>query len=773
MRRLQRYGLAGLALLLGAAMTAKAGPDTGAAPSAALPETLSLLVEARINGAPVPGLVALDLLPDGCTRIETGPLREAGLYSAGGSAICLQSLAGVEYSLDQGAAQLDIYAARAPPPRRVMFERQQYAKALTGVMGGYGLSAQRVHDGSGELITAFGDLSFTAHTPHGRLQNEMVATYGEGARQVRRLLTVYEKDFPDSLTRLSVGDSFTRTPRWGRISAIGGVQYGTDFSMDPHDSWRPYRTFQALLRQQSEVDVRVNGVVRQKQSVEPGYNHFEVTPEAGLNEVEVIINEANGLSRIEDYSFFASPEALAEGVTDFSVSVGLPRRFSGIASAYEDDLVANGFIRRGLSDGLTAEAYSELGHGGGLLGGGSQITAGKVGVLSLSAGLSRNQAGQTGHILSAGFERNSRRGSFQLQARIADPHYTDTASALGAEFPDLSIRASGGIYTPAGSLRASYVEEEDKRLSDRRFLSVGWEKPLRADRFSFTASAYQDFARDEAGFTLGLRASLGPYNAGTTYQRAGHKAGAREAAGVQLSRSRMPGERVQWAARAADGGAGAVYQADLAADLGAADLVLNGGVYGETNQVMAGVRGGFAVMPGAGSLQKETTGASAIVRMPELKGLPIYKDNRIVAVTGQNGVAVIPGVRPYEINTLSLRPEDVPLDYEVGDFNARFIPRRGVSEVRFDVRREAVLAFTVVTEDGAPLAPGSRVELLPSGHVCPVGLEGRVYCSVAQESETVAVTLPAGRFIETVGAVRNTGKMQLRPESRLKLAGID
>ncbi|MFN3609551.1 MAG: fimbria/pilus outer membrane usher protein [Hyphomonas sp.] len=768
MRGRQKSGLAALALLLGAGPVAAAAPVTGAAPSASH-QGLSLLVEARINGAPVDGLVAVDLVTEACTQIETRPLRNAGLISETTAAVCLQSVKGIEFSLDQSAARLDIYAARAPPPRRVLFERQQYAKPLSGVMGAYGLSAQRVEDRSGSIHNAFGDLSVTLHTPQGRFQNDMVARYGEGAGQARRLQTVYERDFPENLTRLSIGDSFTRTPRWGRINAIAGVQYGTDFSMDPHDSWRPYRTLQALLRQQSEVDVRVNGVVRQKRSVEPGYTLFEINPEIGLNEVEVVINEANGLSRIEDYSFFSSPDSLAVGVTDYSVSAGVPRRFSGISSEYDEAVVANALVRRGLSDRLTAEAYSELGKGGGLLGGGGQMAAGKIGILSLAAGVSRNEAGRAGRLVSAGFERNTRRASLQLQARFADSDYTDAVSVLGAAFPDRSIRASGGVYTPAGSFRAAYVEEADKVLRDRRFLSFGWEKPFQGERLAFSASAYQDFSRNETGFAISLRASFGPYNAGGGYQ----SAGGREATSVQVSRARAPGERMQWAARAADGEAGAAYQGDLVADLGAADLVVSGGVYGETNQVMAGVRGGFAAMPGGRSLQRHTTGATAIVRLPDLKGLPIYKDNRIVAVTGENGVAIIPGVRPYEINTLSLRPEDIPLEYEVGDFDARFIPRRGLSEVHFDVRRETVLAFTVTLENGADLAPGNRVELLRSGMLCPVGLEGRVYCSVAEDSDTVAVTTREGRFVQAVAAVRSSGEMRLVPEQRLKLAGVD
>ena len=68
---------------------------------------------------------------------------------------------------------------------------------------------------------------------------------------------------------------------------------------------------------------------------------------------------------------------------------------------------------------------------------------------------------------------------------------------------------------------------------------------------------------------------------------------------------------------------GTLYQGDLVADLGTADVLLNAGVFGETSQVMAGARGGFVWMPGRLSMQRQTTGASAIVRMPELMGVPL------------------------------------------------------------------------------------------------------------------------------------------------------
>ena len=59
--------------------------------------------------------------------------------------------------------------------------------------------------------------------------------------------------------------------------------------------------------------------------------------------------------------------------------------------------------------------------------------------------MSRNEAGEAGRVLSAGFERNTQRGSLQVRVRFAEPDYADAASARGAAFPDRSIRATGGV----------------------------------------------------------------------------------------------------------------------------------------------------------------------------------------------------------------------------------------------------------------------------------------------------------------------------------------
>ncbi|PKP81255.1 MAG: hypothetical protein CVT79_11390 [Alphaproteobacteria bacterium HGW-Alphaproteobacteria-18] len=75
--------------------------------------------------------------------------------------------------------------------------------------------------------------------------------------------------------------------------------------------------------------------------------------------------------------------------------------------------------------------------------------------------------------------------------------------------------------------------------------------------------------------------------------------------------------------------------------------------------------------------------------------------------------------------------------------------------------------------NGEPVNGLLGLELLGPGLVCPVGFEGRVYCSVAEEGDTVAVTTPSGRFVEAVASVRGRGEMRLRPGESVRLAGID
>jgi outer membrane usher protein len=714
-------GLAALAWLTFASAPVEAAP-LAVPPAAEVPAgPPDLLLEVHVNGRPTGELAMLRTRPDGCDALETAPLKTVRLYEGADPEACLQSIPGLAYDLDREGARIDVYAQRlAPGPQDRRADVRTYAPALTGLIGQYGLSSQRVEDRSGTHETGFADLSLTLHTGKGRLLNDSVASWDGSATEVQRLATAYELDFPDNMARLTLGDSFTRAPRWGRLAAFAGVQFGTDFSMDPDQSYRPYRTFQTLLRQQSEIDVRVNGALRERTSVAPGFSELQINPEAGLNDVEIAIRDASGLTRIEDISFFAAADGLAAGVTDYSVSAGVPRRFDGARSEYGDTLLASALVRRGLSDSITGEVHGEFGRAALTAGAGLQVATGAFGILNVSASLSETAEGARGHLLAVGLDRSARRASLQLQARMADPDYTDAAAAAGAPFPDVSLRASAGIFTPAGSFRAGYSQQDDRVLPDRRFVSAGWEKSLSDNRALISADGFHDIARGESGLTISLRINFGSYSARAGSERLG---GASSAA-FEVSRLRGAGERLQWTVQAVDGDRSDAAQASLQADLGAAEAFVHAGAFGSTRELSAGLRGGFTVLGRRAVFARQSTPATVRVRTPGLAGVPVYQDNRRVALTDADGIAVITGVRPFELNRLSLKPEDVPLDFEVVSFDLDFVPRRGISDVTFDFRRQSALAFSVVLADGGRCRRAAGWSLPPRAGAAPSGWMG-------------------------------------------------
>lgn len=737
---------------------------------ASLPDTAPpLLLALFINGEDRDQLIEVEQVSGSCDRAEAGPLIEAGLYAGAGTAICLQALAGVAVDIDPVSARLDLYSDRLPARRHTPKPHPAaFARPITGLTADYGLSLQHFDTGDAMSLSAFGDLAAKLHTPHGRLQNDLVFISADDRTRVERFRTVYQYDFIDSLTQLSIGDSFTRAPVWGRVSSFAGLQVGTDLSMDPDQSYLPFHTLKTLLRERSDVDIRVNGIVRERTSIDPGLSAFDLRPEAGLNEIEVTIRDANGLTRVEDYSFFSSPRALAAGVTDYSVSVGVPRRLNSARAAYEDEVLANAFLRRGLTDTITSEAFLEMGPGSVMGGGGAQFIAGPLGTIDLSGALSHSSDNRSGQMLSARLDRTTAKTSFDLQARLASDDFTDSLTARGVAFPDVSIRASIGQFTDAGTFRATYTEESDAQLTDRRFASVSWTRAFARNRYSAFASAYHDIEREESGLSLGLRATFGDYSARTAATRTlSH-----DLLSLQVSRAHQGEFGTQWSMQASQGDSVETVQASLITSTAPMDVFLNAGRFGDAAQLSAGIRGGVVLTGSDARFARQTGTSAALVRTGSLAGTPIYQSNRKVGTTGDDGSALVANLRAFETNTLTINPDELPLDQVARLYRADFIPRRGLVEVAFKIEQRQALAFTVYTPDGNPLETGSLVRLTGSQDACLVGFDGRVYCDSADDDDMVEIDWQGQIWTRRVGPLRRAGEIHLLHNPGVEMAGV-
>jgi outer membrane usher protein len=111
----------------------------------------------------------------------------------------------------------------------------------------------------------------------------------------------------------------------------------------------------------------------------------------------------------------------------------------------------------------------------------------------------------------------------------------------------------------------------------------------------------------------------------------------------------------------------------------------------------------------------------------------VLADNQLVGHTDANGNALIPRLRAYDRNIVSVDQRDLPMDAEIGALTVTATPyfRSGVA-VKFPIQRVRAATFTVVLEDGGALPTGAVLTMVePSGSAL-LGANGDVYAGDLQ-----------------------------------------
>ena len=81
-----------------------------------------------------------------------------------------------------------------------------------------------------------------------------------------------------------------------------------------------------------------------------------------------------------------------------------------------------------------------------------------------------------------------------------------------------------------------------------------------------------------------------------------------------------------------------------------------------------------------GAFASRSLGQSfAAVRLDGHPGVHVYADNQPVGVTDRNGFLMVPGLRPFDLNTIRVDEDDLPLDFslaagEITKVSHRFQP---------------------------------------------------------------------------------------------------
>src|SRR5690606_21038420 len=142
----------------------------------------------------------------------------------------------------------------------------------------------------------------------------------------------------------------------------GGVQVGTDFSLQPYLITAPLPSFIGAVTLPSKVDLYINGLKRYSGEVPAG--PFELN--TGINSVngagqaQIVMTDTLGQITTLNFPIYNTPRLLRQGLSEWSMELGVVRRGYGIDSfSYDGEPVLNAIWRRGLTDHFTLEAHGE------------------------------------------------------------------------------------------------------------------------------------------------------------------------------------------------------------------------------------------------------------------------------------------------------------------------------------------------------------------------------------------------------------------------------
>ncbi|HJV24993.1 MAG TPA: fimbria/pilus outer membrane usher protein [Aromatoleum sp.] len=561
-------------------------------------------------------------------------------------------------------------------------------------------------------------------TPAGFGTSTFLGHAGEGPGRFLRLETAWTRDDTEAYTTTTFGDSVSRPGAWGRAVRFGGMQWGTNFATRPDFVPFPLPTLRGEAAVPSTVDLYVDNALRMSRSVP--YGPFEI-PRAPLitgdGQVRLVVRDVMGKEVVVTQPYYVSSSLLQPGLHDYTYEAGFQRRrFAAQSNDYGGFFLA-GTHRKGLSEQLTAEFRGELLE--------KQQTAGiaatylipSLGVISAATAASHSELGEGG-FLSLGIERQGRPLSFGVEARRATPRFAQLGGAPDYRVPTgVQIARASFAAGRAGSFFVSYLRQTDRALGETKLLTSGYAVSLPGN-VHLSLFGLRTLGGDRS-YSIGLNVTY-VLGAQTTASAGWNRDASGSASSLQLQQSLPPGSGLGYRV-AAESGANARTNAALLLRNEVGTYSLEAVRSAGSTSYRVGASGGVAIVDGKAYPTRRIDDAFALVQVGDYDDVDIYLDNQPVART-REGYALVTGLRPYQSNSITIRPEDLPLDAEVGALRMSLsLSRHGAGVVRFPVRAVRGALLRIVLEDGSPLPAGATLTPQGGTDTFPVGLRGEAY----------------------------------------------
>jgi outer membrane usher protein len=636
----------------------------------------------------------------------------------------LDAIAGAHYKIDESAQAIDITAPAFAFTNSTLDGLGNVRTVATRPDPGFFLNHdfQLLHSGNQELLSGLLEGGFFSRL--GVFTTQFAGPDLFHSFVLRRLNTQFFRDFPESMTTLTIGDSFSAVSPWARTVAYAGVRYASKFATQPSFISAPLPGIAGQASQPSTVDVYVDNVKRLSQPVAAGPFAIQNVPViSGQGEIRMVVTDVLGRQQVITESYIRSSLLLRARVSDFTYEMGTVRLNYGIKSNQYRSFFADATYRRGISDTLTLEGRIETQLGTETAGLGAIYALRDIGIFSGGLAASRD-GGHAGELLYAGYSRAQRSFGFAAQMQMASANFRQLGLLAEQRATKLALQAqvskSLGRRT---AVAAGYLRRDGRTESNVQALTASLN--LRLGRaFLTVGGTYSLLSPRPYGLSVALIVPLGER---TIAMATGDSSPTSRSAGVEVSRSISLGPGYGYRVRSTN--------MDQQKNEAAFYYQNNAGSYGVEAAEGAGgtsvrllERGSFVFLHRHLMVSRWLTDSFGVVEVPNAKGIPVYVNNQVMAKTDRWGFALLPWLVAYNRNSVRLDDVALPVDVNV-DLEERIVVpmARSAAFLRYQPASVGGATLVLTGPRGQPVPQGAMVTVNANPAAYEVELRGEVF----------------------------------------------
>ncbi|MEL0618983.1 fimbria/pilus outer membrane usher protein [Psychrobacter proteolyticus] len=598
-------------------------------------------------------------------------------------------------------------------------------------------------------FNTFGVLSSTALTN----ANSYTDSNDWDSRSVR-LDTSWSQSFPDKLITVRAGDILTSALSWTRPTRLGGLQIGTNFSLQPYRSTTPLPSFFGTATLPSAVELYVNGLKQYSGDVPAGPFELNTAPSfSGAGTAQLVVTDVLGQSTTLNFSLYDAHRLLQSGLSDWSIELGAVRENYGIDSFdYGSNIAASGTWRYGMNDRFTVEAHAEVTNGLSNAGvGGTWLLGRSGGILFASLAGSKSQ-GQDGIQYSTNYSWNNSRLNIGINAMGTIDDYRDVGTQYGSASARRSEQVSTGYSTKSlGRFGVSYNQVAQAEHETTQFASAYWSKSF-GRRLSLSANYNHDI-NDSANNSASLSASLS-LDRNISLSNSVQHTDNSTVFSSDVSRSAPNAGGIGWRAQARHSLEGSTDREDDTSGLAELNYL---GRYGQARAGISSNNGDYAsyasatgavvAMGGGLFAARQINSGFAVVSTNGIADIPVSLQNSPIGTTNSKGLLLVTPLNAYQENKIGIDPMQLPADLRIDkvDINATPTELAGIL-VGFDITPVRSASVILTDSNKQPLSLGSQVRQLSNKEVPStiIGFDGEVYLDTLDEHNTLELTTPSG-----------------------------